>query len=377
MRIELSDEQLKFKNEAKLFVDKEIVPLASQIDMEEKIPTDLINKISREGYLASMIPSSFGGKGQDMVNLGILNEEIGRGCSSVRSLLTVQGMVALAILRWGTDGQKAYWLPKLASGEKIGAFALTEPDTGSDAKSISTQAELSGDYYVINGKKKWITMGQIADVFLVFCQCEGKVTAFLIEKDSPGFSVSPICGLLGARASMIAELKMNDCKISKENMVGTIGTGLSHVALGSLDYGRYSIACGCVGLGQACLEASVKYTRSRKQFGTVLRQHQLIQKIITEMVVNLKAARLLCYKAGYLKDVGDPDSIMETWTAKYFASTMVVKLASDAVQIHGANGFSKDYPVERYYRDAKINEIIEGTTQMHEILIATNTFREY
>jgi alkylation response protein AidB-like acyl-CoA dehydrogenase len=176
---------------------------------------------------------------------------------------------------------------------------------------------------------------------------------------------------------MIVQLDMKDCNIKKENLVGRVGTGLSHVALSCLDYGRYTIACGCVGAAQACLVESIRYTRKRKQFGSPLRENQLIQKMITEMVVNIKAARYLCYSAGYLKDVGDPDSIMETWTAKYFASTMLGKITSDAVQIHGANGCSSQYPVERYYRDAKINEIIEGTSQMHEVLIATNAIRSY
>ncbi|WP_307416472.1 acyl-CoA dehydrogenase family protein [Paenibacillus sp. W2I17] len=307
----------------------------------------------------------------DNITIGILNEEVGRGCSSVRSLLTVQGMVGLAILRWGTEQQRQYWLPALATGTTLGSFGLTEPSVGSDAKSIETTAVLDGDEYILNGHKKWITMGQLADVFLILAQCENKPTAFIVERDSIGFSVEPMSGLLGARASMIAELKMDSCRIPKENLLGQVGTGLSHVALPCLDYGRYTIACGCVGLAKACLDASVHYANSRIQFGRAIRENQMIQKMITEMSVNMKAARMLCYRAGYLRDVGDPESIMETWTAKYFASTMVNKVASDAVQIHGANGCHRDYPVERYYRDARINEIIEGTTQMHEILIAT------
>jgi glutaryl-CoA dehydrogenase (non-decarboxylating) len=295
----------------------------------------------------------------------------------VRSLLTVHGMVALAILRWGSPEQQDTWLPKLSSGEVIGAFGLTEPNVGSDAKSIETTAALSGNEYILNGTKKWITMGQIADLFLIYARLEGKPTAFLVTKNSPGFMVKPISGMLGAKASMIAELSFNECRIPKESIVGRQGAGLTHVAISALDYGRYTIAWGCVGLGQACIEASVGYARTRKQFGTVLRENQLIQKMIAEMVTNVKAARLLCYQAGYLKDAGDPDSIMETWVAKYFASTMLAKMTSDTVQIHGANGCSGEYPAERYLRDAKINEIIEGTTQMHEVLIAINACREY
>ncbi|MCM3133484.1 acyl-CoA dehydrogenase family protein [Paenibacillus polysaccharolyticus] len=371
MKVELNAEQLMWQEQFKDFVDNEIIPYASLNDSEERIHPELLTKITEAGYLGSMLPKEYGGMELDNISIGILNEEVGRGCSSVRSLLTVQGMVGLAILRWGTASQREYWLPKLAVGASLGSFGLTEPSVGSDAKSIETTAVLDGEEYILNGHKKWITMGQLADVFLILAQCENKPTAFIVERDAIGFSVEPMSGLLGARASMIAELHMEHCRIPKENLLGQVGMGLSHVALPCLDYGRYTIACGCVGLAKACLDASVHYANSRMQFGRAIRENQMIQKMITEMSVNIKAARMLCYRAGYLRDVGDPESIMETWTAKYFASTMVNKVASDAVQIHGANGCHRDYPVERYYRDARINEIIEGTTQMHEILIAT------
>ncbi len=375
MKIELTKEQLDNQEEFHSFATKEIAPYAAKNDLEERTPPELIKKLADSGYLGSMIPKEYGGLDMDMITIGLLNEEVGKACSSVRGLLTVHGMVALAILRWGTKEQREYWLPKMASGKIIGAFGLTEPNVGSDAKSVETTAVYEDGKYILNGHKKWTTMGQIADIFLVFAKCDDKPTAFLVERTSPGFSTKPITDLIGCRASMIAELLLENCSIPEANIVGRIGTGLSHVALNSLDYGRYTVAWGCVGLGQACLEESLEYSRKRKQFGTSLRQNQLIQKMITEMVVDIKAARLLCFNAGYLKDIGDPDTIMETWNAKYFASKMVNKVAYDAVQIHGANGCSRQYPVERYYRDAKINEIIEGTSQMHEVLIATNAFR--
>ncbi|WP_066232049.1 acyl-CoA dehydrogenase family protein [Heyndrickxia sporothermodurans] len=374
MKIELTQEQLNFKNEFREFVDKEVVPNAAKHDKEERLDPKIIEKLKEKQYLGSMIPKEYGGMELDWISIGILNEELGRGCSSVRSLLTVHGMVALSILKWGSEKQKSEYLPKMASGEIIGAFALSEPEAGSDAKSVKTNAVLSGDYYILNGHKKWTTMGQIADVFLVFAQCEGKPTAFLVDSKSSGFTRSPINGLMGVRASMMAELYMDTCKISKENLLGRVGTGLSHIALYCLDYGRYTVACGCVGLAQACLEESIKYARKRQQFGMGLIENQLIQKMISEMIVDIKAGRLLCYNSGYLKDISDPDSIMETWVAKYFVSKMVNKVAGDSVQIHGANGVSSEYPVERYLRDSKINEIIEGTTQIHEIFIANNTF---
>lgn len=373
--MELTSEQKAFQSEIKSFVDKEIIPVASEFDANNSLTPEIIRKLSEKGYLGALLPQEYGGRDLSMLLLGIMHEEIGRGCSSVRSLLTVHGMAALAVLKWGTQEQRDYWLKRLATGNAIAAFALTEPNVGSDAKSIETTAVLVDDYYILNGKKKWITFGQIADVFLLFAKLDGKPTAFLVEKNSPGLSIKPVSGLLGLRASGTAELDMAECRIPKENLVGNPGFGLSYVALHSLDYGRYSIACGSVGLGQACLDECLQYARKRKQFGEPLRQHQLIQKIITEIVVNVKAARLLCYNAGYLKDNGDPDSIMETWSAKYFATTMLQKITSDAIQIHGANGCSNQYPVERFYRDAKIMEIIEGTSQMHEILIATNAFR--
>lgn len=371
----LTEKYLQLQQEVRQFVNDEIIPYAEYHDREEKLNPVVIRKMKESGYLGAVIPEEYGGLGIDQLSIGILNEEIGRGCSSVRSMLTVQGMVALAIWRWGSNEQRNKWLPQLANGEILGAFALTEPNIGSDAKNIEMTAEIEADCYVLNGRKKWTTLGQIADLFLVFAQVDEKPSAFIVDRNTVGVHVEPISGLLGARASMIAEITLNQCRVPKENLIGQVGMGLSHIGLTCLDYGRYTIALGCVGLGQACLEESVSYARKRKQFGKRLRENQLIQKMITEMTVHVKAARLLCYHAAELKDSGDPDSIMETWSAKYFASRAVLQIASDAVQIHGANGCVKGAPVERYYRDAKINEIIEGTTQMHEVLIASHTFR--
>jgi alkylation response protein AidB-like acyl-CoA dehydrogenase len=283
-------------------------------------------------------------------------------------------MVAIAINKWGTTAQKEYWLPKLAKGELIGAFALTESEAGSDANSLRSTAVENGNNYIINGQKKWITMGQIADLYLVFARLNGKATAFLIPRNTKGVTVEAMGNLLGVRGSMLAELKFENCIIPKENIVGGEGFGLSHVGLFSLDYGRYTIACGCVGLGQACLDESLAYAKERIQFKVPLGNHQLVQKMIAEMTVSIKAARLLCYNAGKLRDDGEPDSIMETWCAKYFASKMVNDVSSKAVQIFGAKGLSKEYSVERYFRDARVNEIIEGSSQIHESLIAKNMF---
>jgi glutaryl-CoA dehydrogenase (non-decarboxylating) len=361
MKLELTPAQLEWQEQFSAFVDSKIVPLADANDREERIHPDMLASMVKAGYVGSMLPTQYGGMGLDNLTCGILNEEIGRGCSSARSLLTVHGMVSLAILRWGTEQQRNHWLPRMASGTVLAAFGLTEPGAGSDAKNIETTAVLDGDEYVLSGRKKWITVAQLADLFLIFAKCDGKPAAFLVERESPGLTV-------------IAEVVMDDCRIPKHHLLGQVGMGLTHIALPCLDYGRFTIACGCVGLAQACLEAAVEYGSTRVQFGRPLQDNQLVQKMVTEMAVQVKAARLLCYKAGYLRDAGDPDSIMETWTAKYFASTMLMKIVSDTVQIHGANGCHNGYPVERYFRDAKINEVIEGTTQMHEMLIAEQEF---
>jgi glutaryl-CoA dehydrogenase (non-decarboxylating) len=376
MQIALTPQQSSQQAAFRAFVQAEIIPYADRFDQEEMTPPALIQKIAQQGYLGALAPVESGGLGMDMITFGLLNEEFGRGCSSLRSLLTVHSMVTYAVLRWGNKQQKASWLPRLATGDVIGAFALSEPNVGSDAKSIETQAELRGNTYVLNGRKKWITYGQIANLYLVFAQCDGRVSAFLVERDTPGFDIRPIQGIIGIRASMTAELFFQDCVIPKENLIGGRGFGLASVATSALDIGRYSVACGCVGIAQACLEASLHYTSERKQFGVYLKDHQLIQQMITNMITNVKAARLLCYNAGYLKDIGAPNTIMETWIAKYFASTSASKIASDAVQIHGANGCSSDYPVQRYWRDTKIMEIIEGSTQIQQTTIATSGYQD-
>ncbi|MBW4434629.1 MAG: acyl-CoA dehydrogenase family protein [Pelatocladus maniniholoensis HA4357-MV3] len=376
MHIELTPQQKDSKITFRKFVDEEIIPYADKADREEHTPKILIDKLAQQGYLSAILPKNNFGIGMDMITYGMLNEEIGRGCSSLRSLLTVHSMVSHAIVKWGSKLQKEYWIPKLASGEAIGAFCLSEPNVGSDANKVETTAKFAGDCYLLNGKKKWITYGQIAEIFLIFAKCEGQSTAFIVERDTPGLSVKPIVGILGTRASMLAELNLENCKISKNNIVGKQGFGFSHVASLALDYGRYSVAWGSVGIAQACLEACVQYTNQRKQFDAYLKSHALIRQMITEMLTNVKAARLLCYQAGYLKDVSNPRSIMETSIAKYFASIIANKAANDAVQIHGGNGCSSDYSVQRYFRDAKVMEIIEGSTQMQQITIADYAYQE-
>ena len=375
MKLDLTEQQRQSQALFKVFVDREIVPYADEFDRLERIPQTLIEKMAGQKYLGAVLPSDIGGIGSDLITFCILNEELGRGCSSVRSLLTVHSMLSYAILRWGSREHKDKWLPKLASGEAIGAFALTEPRFGSDARSIETSATRSGDCYILDGDKKWITFGQIANLFVVFALANGKPTAFLVESHTPGLTITPIHGMLGVRASMLAGLRFDKCEIPCSNRIGGEGFGIMAVALSSLQIGRLSVASGSVGIGQACLEASTKYTRMREQFGVLLKDHQLIRQMITNMITNLRAARLLCYQAAYLKDTDSIDADTSIWVAKYFASTMAMRVARDAVQIHGANGCSAEYPVQRYFRDAKVMEIIEGSTQIQQVQIAESVYQ--
>jgi hypothetical protein len=369
MQVELTPEQRAARAEFRAFARSEVAPHADRFDREEAIPGELVGKLAVRGYLGSLLKPEHGGPGRDMITYGLLTEELGRACSSVRSLLTVHDMVAHGILRWGSPAQRERWLARMARGETIGALALSEPDAGSDASRVKTEARAEGDSYVLSGRKKWISFGQIADLFLLVARCEDKPTAFLVERGTPGFSTVPIRGLLGTRAAMLAELTLEDCRIPRENLVGRIGFGVSHVASAALELGRYSVAWGSVGIGQACLEASSSYAATRQQFGKPLSEHQLIRALLTDMIVNVRAARLLCCRAGYLKEIGDPGAFMEIMAAKYYASTMATRAANDAVQIHGANGISADYPVGRYLRDSRVMEIIEGSTQIQQITI--------
>lgn len=372
--LELTAAQKTKQEEFAAFVDAEIAPLAGGFDQEEQVPRTVMQRIVNKGYWGGELPPEYGGSGMDMITFGLFNEEIGRGCANIRNMIGVQGMVSSCILRWGTAEQKKYWLPRLSLGELMVAFALTEPEIGSDVKNMQTTARLENSEYIINGRKKWITFGETADLYLVFAQSDGKVGAFLVERDTPGFSTQPITGMLGFKGSMLAELFFEECKIPAANLIGKVGFGLSHVANHGLSHGRYSTAWGCVGLAQACLNACIQYAGKRKQFEVYLKEHQLIQEMIANMVTNIMAAKLLCFRAGQLREKRDSRAILETSIAKYFASTVAFKIADDAVQIHGANGCGPEYPVQRYFRDAKIMEIVEGSSQIQQILIAKHAF---
>ncbi|HEX9734000.1 MAG TPA: acyl-CoA dehydrogenase family protein [Thermoanaerobaculia bacterium] len=370
MWIELSDEQKQARQQFRGFVDEHVAPHAGRWDREERLPLEIVGELRSRGYLGAPLPVEAGGGGMDAIRYGLLTEELARGCSSVRTILTVHDMVTFAVWRWGSPYLKTQWVPRMARGEMLCAFALSEPEVGSDAKSIAAQARPDGEDYVIDAHKMWISLGLVADLFLVFARCDDQLAAFLVPASTPGLSRRPTPSVMGTRAAYIAELELAGCRVPAENLVGRVGFGFSHVAAAGLELGRYSVAWGSVGIAQACLDACLAYTAERRQFGVPLRDHQLVRRKLTEMIVNTRAARLLCYRAGTLRALGDPGATMETMIAKYHASRTAARAAGDAVQLHGANGLSDAYPVARYLRDAKVTEVIEGSTQIQQITIA-------
>jgi len=360
---------------ARRFVDTHIAPLADEWDRAERIPVRLIAQLSQAGLWAPFLPAEAGGLGLDMVTVGAVHEEVGRGCSSARSLLTVQSMVAWAVHRWGREEQRQQWLRPLSLGTVRASLCLSEPQAGSDAARITTTAVQSRKGWVLSGVKRWITGGQQAGLFLVFARTDRGLAAFLVPRDTPGVDVTPIHGMLGTRASMLAEIRLSAVVAGPEALLGPVGFPPDMVLTGTLDIGRYSVAAGSVGMIQACLDACAAYTSEREVSAGQLRDLQLIRAKITNMVTDVTAGRLLCERAGRLKDAGDAATIMATLVAKYFASRAAVRHASEAVQIHGANGIGPDYPVARYYRDAKIMEIIEGSSEIQQVLIADEAYR--
>ncbi|HEX5724527.1 MAG TPA: acyl-CoA dehydrogenase family protein, partial [Longimicrobiaceae bacterium] len=365
-RLELGPAQERARAAFAAFAGREVAPHAGAWDRAAATPREVIGRLAAEGYLGAGVPREHGGAGMDWVTFGLLNEELGRACSSVRSLVTVHSMACHGVLRWGSRAQKERWLPRLASGSVLGAFALSEPGVGSDAGAVETTAVADGDAYVLTGRKKWITYGQLADVFLLFAKTEGKPVAFLVERGAPGLDVRPLHGITGTRAAMLAELVLDGCRVPGESRVAGPGFGLA-VAMSALEVGRYSVACGCAGLVRACLDASLAYASERVQYGVPIGEHQLVQRMLANMAADWRAAHWLCLRAGWLRDAGDPAAGPETFVAKYFASTAATRAALDAVQVHGANGVSEEYPVERFLRDSRVMEIIEGSTQIQQI----------
>jgi butyryl-CoA dehydrogenase len=373
MDFELNDEQQLVRETARAFTDKEIVERARENDRNEHFDLELVSKIAAQGYLGAIVPRDYGGAGLDYLTYGLIVEEVGRGCSAMRTVISVQtSLVCSAILRWGTEEQKQHYLPKLCSGEWLGCFGLTEPDTGSDAANQKTRAKRSNGGWVINGSKMFISMANHAKVALIFAQTDPEkahrgVACFLVDTDQPGFQPQPIHHKLGLRGSDTAAIGLDDVEAPDEAMLGEVGDGFK-VAMSSLDSGRFSVASGCVGICQGSLDASVQYSKDRVQFGRPIASFQLVQEMLTDIALHTEAARMLVWRAGWLKDSGKPNTT-ETSMAKLFATEAAVHCANQAIQVHGGSGYVDDYPVERYLRDVRVTTLYEGTSQIQKLII--------
>jgi alkylation response protein AidB-like acyl-CoA dehydrogenase len=374
MNFDLTDEQKLIEQTAREFTNGEIMPVAGENSENHFFDRSLVDKIAAQGFLGAIVPREYGGAGLDYTTYAIICEEIGRGCSAMRTVVSVQtSLVCSTILKWGTEDQKQRYLPLLCSGEWLGCFGLTEPGTGSAAANQKSRAVQQDDgSWLINGAKMWISLGNNASLALIFAQTDPSLghrglACFLVETDQPGFIPSQITAKMGLWASDTAEIALDDVTASADSMLGEVGDGFK-VAMSALDSGRYSVAAGCVGLARASLEESIAYANERTQFDRPIAGFQLVQAMIADMVVKTEAARLLVYKAGSVKDAGKP-STLETSIAKYYATEAAVWCSDKAIQVHGGAGYSREHPVERYYRDARVTTIYEGTSQIQQLII--------
>jgi alkylation response protein AidB-like acyl-CoA dehydrogenase len=374
MDFALTDEQRLIKETARAFTDKEIVPRARDNDRNAHFDTELVSKLAAQGYLGAIVPTEYGGAGLDYLSYGLIVEEIGRGDSSMRTVVSVQtSLVCSAIVRWGTEEQKQRYLPKLCSGEWLGCFGLTEPDTGSDAANQRTRARRTDSGWVINGAKMWISMGNAANLALIFAQTDPEkahkgLACFLVETEgNEGYQPQEIHGKLGLHGSDTAAISLSDCAVPQDAMLGEVGDGFK-IAMTSLESGRYSVASGCVGICQGCVDYCVQYAKERQQFGRPIASFQLVQGMLADMKVETDAARMLVYRAAYLKDTGQPNST-ETSVAKLYATEAANRCATTAIQVLGGSGYVDDHPVERYFRDVRVTTLYEGTSQIQKLII--------
>lgn len=376
MDFDLTEEQIMIRNLMKDFAKNEILPKARDDDRDERFPRDILDKMAPLGLLGAPLPEEYGGMGIDHIAYVLMMEELGRVSFALRSIVSVHiSLFQLTLSQWGTEEQKQKYLPRATKGEILGCFATTEPNVGSDLASIETSAVLDGGKWRLNGNKMWISNGGVAEVALIFAQTDKAkkhrgIAAFLVDRDTPGFSSTDIHGKLGLRSANTAELILKDCVVPEENVLGQVGEGFK-IAMTAFDNARLCVAAGCVGLAQACIDASVLYSQTRKQFGKPIGSYQLVQEMIADMIVETEAARFLTYRAAHLKNKGVPNTI-ETSMAKYYASEVALRAANNAIQVHGGYGFSDEYPVERYYRDVKVATLLEGTSQMHKLIIGRN-----
>lgn len=374
MDFELTEMQKLFKKTVREFAEKEIKPLADKIDKEEYFPKDLYKKMGKMGLMSMTVPQKYGGAGIDRVSYMIALEEISRVCGSTGLVLEAHNSLGVGhIYEKGTEEQRKKYLPKLLNGEGIAAWALTEPNAGSDAAATQTTAVLDGDEWVINGTKQFITSGDIAEVVTVMAKTDKTqgakgISAFIVEKDTPGFKVGQLEDKLGVRGSHTAELIFKDCRIPKENLLDKEGMGFIG-AMTILDRGRTAIGTMAVGIAQGALDESIEYAKQRQQFGKPIGKFQAIQWMIADMATQIDAARLLVYRAADLEEKGKPFTI-EASMAKLFASEIAMKATRNAIQIFGGYGYMREYPLERFFRDAKLCEIGEGTSEVQRMIIA-------
>ena len=374
MRLELTDEQRMVQDLAREFAEQEVKPIAAECDREGRFPHATVKRMGELGLLGIVVPESLGGGGADMMTYVLALEEVAVACASHAVVMSVNNsLVCGPLVEFGTPAQHERFLAPIASGRGLACFALTEPQAGSDARNLATLARREGDDYVLDGRKVFVTSGRESTVALVFAQTDPEkahrgISAFLVEKGTPGFLVPKVEDKLGLRASDTAEFVFEACRVPAANRLGAEGQGFK-IAMHVLDSGRIGIAAQAVGIARAALEASVAYARERRSFGVPIGQHQMIQWMLADMATAVDAARLLTWRAAVLKDRGKPYGAAASM-AKLFASESAMRVATDAVQIHGGYGYIKDYPVERHFRDAKITQIYEGTSQIQRLVVA-------
>ena len=373
MNFELNEEQLAVQKMVRDFVANEITPHAKEWDLKEEFPMDLWKKMGDLGIVGTSIPEEYEGSGMDFISHAIVAEELGYGCSSMRGTYSVNiSLVAKTILQWGTEEQIKKYVPRIATGEIFGCYGLTEPDSGSDAASMKSTAEQDGDYYILNGNKMWITHSDVCEVSIIFAKTDKEkgargITAFLVDKGTPGFTPQPIHEKIGLRAQNTGEINMDNVRVHKDTVLGPVGKGFA-VAMSALDNARYTVAAGCVGTAQAALDIAKEYARERIQFGKPIATKQLVQQLIANAALDIEMGRLLVYRAGFLKNK-DVRNTRETCMAKYFCGEMVNRVTYDMMQVLGGYSFSGEYPLERMYRDSRINTLYEGTSQIQQLII--------
>ena len=372
--LQLTPENVLVQKSVRDFVAREIAPHIRDWDRGHEMHREVFGRMAELGYLGAPIWERWGGAGMDYTSLGILCEELERADTAFRVVMSVHvALNSLTLMQWATEEQRQRWLVPQARGEKLATFGLTEPDAGTDVAAITTAATRDGDSYVLNGAKLWISLADIADHFLVFATVDRSlrhrgITAFLLERGMPGLSTGTIAGKLGIHAGNTGSITLDQVRVPLEHRIGEEGEGFA-IAMSAIDQGRYTVASGSVGLAQACLDASLKYAHERRTFGEEIGRHQLVKQMIARMGQGIEAGRLLCRQAAWLKDRGQRNT-RETSLAKWFCTDHAVQSALDAIQVHGAYGYSDEFPVERYLRNSKAAVIYEGTSQLHTLIQA-------